>query len=319
MRCLGRTKALRRCRLGAKHLSCHRHRWQPYLFAFTIVSGIGVFAGVYQDLWRPIFAGPSSEHTAIVSIGERIDILNQEVERQAKHVASSYALPSASRGEAELHDIIKDQSAQISKLAQDVIRLGGHVDYYELNILGDGGSKIPVILEVKRAIPGIDLKQAKKMVESAPTVALKSFDKSSIEGAVSAIKQAGGEASIAEYRLSAVPVMKDAVLPKAYDDNPKPQTLESTVIAKLEEDLSTGIDPSEAVQRAIETSPASIEAVVQLALKHDRASEKYWLADVVGTACVLSPDDMALVAETAIALAPDKALEIKRVLDTLTQ
>lgn len=53
MRCLGRTKSFQRCKRDEKGLFCRQHRWQPYAFALSTLSLIGLLAGVYQDLWKP--------------------------------------------------------------------------------------------------------------------------------------------------------------------------------------------------------------------------------------------------------------------------
>lgn len=54
MRCLGRTSAAKRCRQETNVLFCRHHRWQPVAFLVSIVSFVGVLAGIYQDVWRSL-------------------------------------------------------------------------------------------------------------------------------------------------------------------------------------------------------------------------------------------------------------------------
>lgn len=54
MNCLGLKKNLRRCRNKTNFGFCRHHRFQPFVFIFTISSIIGVYAGLFQDLIRPV-------------------------------------------------------------------------------------------------------------------------------------------------------------------------------------------------------------------------------------------------------------------------
>lgn len=54
MRCLGRTEQLHRCRRQAARLVCYNHRWQPILAISGTLTIVGLFAGLYQDLWKPL-------------------------------------------------------------------------------------------------------------------------------------------------------------------------------------------------------------------------------------------------------------------------
>ncbi len=55
MRCIGRTRSVRRCGNSARFLLCHHHRYQP-LFALLGVAGLfGLPAGIYQDAWKLFF------------------------------------------------------------------------------------------------------------------------------------------------------------------------------------------------------------------------------------------------------------------------
>lgn len=55
MNCLGRTKSLKRCRqpLNLPRFFCHHHRWQPLAWLLSLLTLVGLAAGIYQDLWRP--------------------------------------------------------------------------------------------------------------------------------------------------------------------------------------------------------------------------------------------------------------------------
>jgi len=49
MRCLGRTRTLRRCSRSARFLFCHDHFWPSIV---SLIVAIGIVAGLYQDLLK---------------------------------------------------------------------------------------------------------------------------------------------------------------------------------------------------------------------------------------------------------------------------
>lgn len=55
MQCHGRTRTLQRCRSQARLQVCHQHRFQPWLFLLSILTFIGLIAGLYQDALKPLF------------------------------------------------------------------------------------------------------------------------------------------------------------------------------------------------------------------------------------------------------------------------
>lgn len=56
MRCLGRTKnRFAQCKNHTRFLFCKHHWFQPVTAIFAVFSVIAVFAGLFQDLYRPIF------------------------------------------------------------------------------------------------------------------------------------------------------------------------------------------------------------------------------------------------------------------------
>jgi hypothetical protein len=55
MRCLGLTKKRRRCRNEASYLFCRQHRLQPVAWFFLISTVLGLYAGLFQDLIRPLW------------------------------------------------------------------------------------------------------------------------------------------------------------------------------------------------------------------------------------------------------------------------
>ena len=81
MRCIGRTRKMRRCGNSARFLVCHHHRYQLWTALFSVVGAFGLLAGIYQDAWKPFFHGeqpPSSIHepTTISSQGDHSPVLN---------------------------------------------------------------------------------------------------------------------------------------------------------------------------------------------------------------------------------------------------
>lgn len=54
MQCLGRKKDFKRCGNNASFLFCRHHKFQPYVLVFTISSVIGVYAGIFQDVIKPL-------------------------------------------------------------------------------------------------------------------------------------------------------------------------------------------------------------------------------------------------------------------------
>lgn len=56
VRCIGRTKRGKRCKNAAKHFFfCKKHRYQPLTLLTTILGVISIYAGVFQDLFKPGF------------------------------------------------------------------------------------------------------------------------------------------------------------------------------------------------------------------------------------------------------------------------
>jgi hypothetical protein len=35
-------------------LFCREHRWQPFAWTLSLLTVVGLFAGLYQDLWKPV-------------------------------------------------------------------------------------------------------------------------------------------------------------------------------------------------------------------------------------------------------------------------
>ncbi len=56
MRCLCRTRRLKRCNNTSRFGVCHVHRFQPYIAFFALSSVIAVYAGLYEDLIRPMMS-----------------------------------------------------------------------------------------------------------------------------------------------------------------------------------------------------------------------------------------------------------------------
>jgi len=58
MRCIGITKAIKRCKNNCRFFYCRVHRWQLFTGFFTLCVIIAVYAGLYQDLWKPLTKKP---------------------------------------------------------------------------------------------------------------------------------------------------------------------------------------------------------------------------------------------------------------------
>lgn len=61
MRCLGRTKTLRRCKNQARRVFCQHHRFQPLAVCIFLLGLLAALAGLYQDLWNPLRASLERE------------------------------------------------------------------------------------------------------------------------------------------------------------------------------------------------------------------------------------------------------------------
>ena len=62
MKCIGRTKG-KRCNNETPYVFCSSHKWQPLIFAFTVISVLAVFSGLYQDLIKPLIEISSTDNT----------------------------------------------------------------------------------------------------------------------------------------------------------------------------------------------------------------------------------------------------------------
>lgn len=71
MQCIGRTKKLQRCKNAARVIVCKTHEYQPWTALLFVLTIIGLLAGLYQDLLKPVLSivGLSNE----VSKRERLD------------------------------------------------------------------------------------------------------------------------------------------------------------------------------------------------------------------------------------------------------
>ena len=74
---------------------------------------------------------------------------------------------------------------------------GGAVDQDEFDVVleGDGGNKIAVIKEV-RALTSLGLKEAKDLVEAAPTAVLEKVSKEAADKAKEALEGAGAKVTV---------------------------------------------------------------------------------------------------------------------------
>lgn len=54
-------KNARRCKNEASFLVCSHHKWQPLAFLLSVITIIGIFGGIYQDVVKPISEEPSAE------------------------------------------------------------------------------------------------------------------------------------------------------------------------------------------------------------------------------------------------------------------
>jgi hypothetical protein len=54
MRCSGITKSTKRCKNAARFLVCSKHWWQPFSGIVLLISTVGVWAGLFQDLIKPL-------------------------------------------------------------------------------------------------------------------------------------------------------------------------------------------------------------------------------------------------------------------------
>ena len=67
--CFGRTKTFVRCRRETARFFCLHHRWQPVVAILSITSLVAMFAGLYQDLLKPLGAWQvSPEHITRIEI-----------------------------------------------------------------------------------------------------------------------------------------------------------------------------------------------------------------------------------------------------------
>jgi len=56
MQCIGRTKKLKRCKNDARIIVCRTHKYQPWTVVLFVLTTIGLLAGLYQDLMKPVLS-----------------------------------------------------------------------------------------------------------------------------------------------------------------------------------------------------------------------------------------------------------------------
>ncbi|MCH8146828.1 MAG: tetratricopeptide repeat protein, partial [Planctomycetes bacterium] len=61
--CLGWTRPFKRCLKppGPKRLFCHHHRYQRWVILLSLLTFAGLFAGLYQDAFKPLFMDDATE------------------------------------------------------------------------------------------------------------------------------------------------------------------------------------------------------------------------------------------------------------------
>ena len=100
MRCVGRTKSFRRCRRDANMYLCSAHRFQPWTLLLFVSSLIGLYAGIFQDVVRPIWIDqPFARAVSIEQKRARTAELVSILELRATEIAKSME-----NLEATLHD-----------------------------------------------------------------------------------------------------------------------------------------------------------------------------------------------------------------------
>jgi hypothetical protein len=82
MKCLGRTRALKRCRNQTRRYFCHHHWYQPWAVLVTVFTLIATAGGFYRDLIEP----------ALQSLGQRDRSAKKQVAPQS-HESLTFSVP----------------------------------------------------------------------------------------------------------------------------------------------------------------------------------------------------------------------------------
>ena len=56
MQCIGRTRKLKRCKNDARIIVCRAHKYQPWTAVLFVLTIIGLLAGLYQDMMKPVLS-----------------------------------------------------------------------------------------------------------------------------------------------------------------------------------------------------------------------------------------------------------------------
>lgn len=104
MQCCGRTKSFVRCKNDVKFLFCKHHRFQPFVVLFSISTVVGLYAGIYQDLVKPL------RESSLERNGD--NFINADSLKSDSNTKNSY--PQQNEQTAPKHDKNSNKSRVIS-------------------------------------------------------------------------------------------------------------------------------------------------------------------------------------------------------------
>ena len=108
MQCWGRTPTFKRCKLSSKYFFCYHHRFQPFGLILFILTLIALFAGIFQDLIKPLFMDEEQP----LSIADAEKLASQLIKEKKQ------ALDSFGQREQYYQDLIKALTEAVTALSQ---------------------------------------------------------------------------------------------------------------------------------------------------------------------------------------------------------
>lgn len=116
MQCYGLTKKRERCRNTTKFIFCKKHCWQPLSGIIFILGILATFAGLFQDMFKPLFEQYQNEN-------ELKKLVSVEVEKNRRLVPEWENNTDPTLGKSDVVTILSDRqpikSLEIYHMAKD--------------------------------------------------------------------------------------------------------------------------------------------------------------------------------------------------------
>ena len=133
MKCMGRTTKGKRCSRNARILFCRQHRLQPFAWLLSVLTIIGLFAGIYQDLVKPVKESISVEPSELAAQEEQQTSQTQALPQTLLPASFVYSTPDG------IYSLASATSRDLGTAYDKAILIGkGQMANYISDLIQDG-------------------------------------------------------------------------------------------------------------------------------------------------------------------------------------